>query len=158
MAENYSHRGAGLLALLLEWVGETDPEKVQSAVRALLYAGPMVVEFLIWEASKPTTGVTHILRLLDLAERIGGVLRPADRVRLRGLRHHWCPAVGAKAADILKAFRKLFRARGGSRVLELLGAGRRLAAREACEANLRSSSRRRSKPAVSTPVSTQAGG
>jgi hypothetical protein len=98
---NKTHPGAGYLHGLLEWIGGSDGEKLLAAVTILLRLGPSVVEFLLLEALKPATQVAHKLRLLDLAERVGGTLSPADRARLQVLRHDSSAAVRQKASEVL---------------------------------------------------------
>ena len=91
----------GLLDLLIEWVGTNDVEKLEAAAMLLSRVGPPVVEFLVGEAAKPTTSLTHKYRLLDLARRIGGRRGPIENRQLRELRQHKCLAIRQKAAEVL---------------------------------------------------------
>jgi hypothetical protein len=153
-----THPGAGWLDALLSWLTGDDGEKLVAAVTLLMCEGPAVNEFLLIEAAKSATPVAHILRLLDLAERIGGTLTSADRARLRGLRHHWSGAVKRKAAEVLAVLpaRRQSRRSGSGGLLRRLALARKLAmaraARQGTVGGL--GGRSRSVPAGRKPVAT----
>jgi len=90
----------GVLDLLIDWIGGNDQEEIVTAAMLLSRVGPPVVGFLVGEAAKPTTSLTHKYRLLDLARRIGGRRGPMENRHLRVLRRHKCLAIRAKAEEV----------------------------------------------------------
>jgi hypothetical protein len=100
-----THPGAGYLDGLIEWIGDTDRDKMGAAIVLLSRAGPPVVEFLIAKAAEPSIPTMHQYRVLDLARRIGGHRGPAENRHLRELRRHWSPAIRRKAEELLSALK-----------------------------------------------------
>jgi hypothetical protein len=139
----------------MEWVGSDDRKKILSAVMLLCQVGPPVVEFLIAEAAKPTTSLTHKYRLLDLARRIGGRRGPVENRQLRELRRHKCSAIRAKAEEVLAALSPRRKPRTTS--YRRLGRGSLAVAQEARRGQARTQSRPSKVSAAGMPIASSGG-
>lgn len=93
----------GSLDRMIDWLRTKDKRKNETAASILCRAGEPVVEFLALEAIKPGKRPDHRVRLLDVIQRIGGPLGPADHYRISSLLKHRAAKVRAKAAEVLEA-------------------------------------------------------
>jgi len=91
----------GGLDLMIEWLRTKDKRKNEAAVSILCRVGEPVIEFLALEAVKPGRRPDHRVRLLDVIQRIGGPLSPADHYRISSLLKHRAAKVRDKAAEVL---------------------------------------------------------
>jgi len=91
----------GGLDLMIEWLRTKDKRKNEAAVSILCRVGEPVIEFLALEAIKPGRRPNHRVRLLDVIQRIGRPLGPADHYHISSLLKHRVAKVRDKAAEVL---------------------------------------------------------
>jgi len=88
---------------LIAWLAGDDERKIMAATTLFCRIGEPATEFLALEAVRPGRRPHHIIRILDVVQRLGNPLGPDGFFSLQSLLQHGDPAVREKVAKVFLA-------------------------------------------------------